>query len=148
MSILIRKMQRTDSDLWAAMRSRLWDRLSVEEHSADIERLWNGEKGNGYIAQTLDRTAVGFAEISIRDYANGCTAQPVPFLEGIWIDPGHRRTGIGRLLITNITDDLIVQGFHELCSDADIGNQRSHQAHNNWGFSETTRVVCFRKPLC
>ncbi|MBO9136263.1 GNAT family N-acetyltransferase (plasmid) [Rhizobium sp. B230/85] len=148
MSILIRKMQRTDSDLWAAMRSRLWDRLSVEEHSADIERLWNGEKGNGYIAQTPDRTAVGFAEISIRDYANGCTAQPVPFLEGIWIDPSHRRTGIGRLLITNITDDLIVQGFHELCSDADIGNRRSHQAHNNWGFSETTRVVCFRKPLC
>ncbi|MBZ5763759.1 GNAT family N-acetyltransferase [Rhizobium sp. VS19-DR104.2] len=148
MSILIRKMQRTDSDLWAAMRSRLWDRLSFEEHSADIERLWNGEKGNGYIAQTPDRTAVGFAEISIRDYANGCTAQPVPFLEGIWIDPNHRRNGIGRLLITNITDDLIVQGFHELCSDADVGNRRSHQAHKNWEFSETARVVYFRKPLC
>ncbi|WP_410001236.1 GNAT family N-acetyltransferase [Rhizobium leguminosarum] len=109
--------------------------------------MLEGEKRTGYLALRPDHAPLGFAEICIREYANGCTAQPVPFLEGIWIDPKHRRHGVGRALVESITGDLIEQGFHELCSDADIRNRRSHQVHQNWGFAETERVVYFRKVL-
>lgn len=137
----------SDSLQWAEMRFKLWDRLSIDEHLGDIEAMLRHDKRRGYIAASTDNIPVGFAEICIREYANGCTAQPVPFLQGIWVAPKHRRDGIGRKLIEKITDDLIRQGFHELCSDAGTRNHRSHKAHANWGFFETDRVVCFRKQL-
>ena len=147
MTITIRKMQKADNAIWADMRFKLWDRLSLNEHASDIERMLNGKKRYGYIALLANHQPIGFAEICIREYANGCTEQPVPFLEGVWIDPKHRRQGAGRALIAKITDDLVVEGFRELCSDAEIRNRRSHQAHGKWGFHETDRVVYFRKPL-
>lgn len=147
MSIIVRKMRKADSTVWAGMRSKLWDQLSLEEHAGDIERMLNGKKRFGYLALLADNQPIGFAEICIREYANGCTGQPVPFLEGVWIDPKHRRQGAGRALVAKIADDLLAEGFHELCSDAEIRNRRSHQAHGSWGFHETDRVVYFRKPL-
>ncbi len=51
---------------------------------------------------TLDGDAVGFAEVAVRKYANGCESQPVPFLEGIWVDPRYRRSGISRRLIAHV----------------------------------------------
>lgn len=147
MSVVIRKMSQADSQLWAEMRFKLWGRHSIDEHLGDIERMLGGGRRVGYIILLPDHAPGGFAEICIREYANGCTAQPVPFLEGIWVDPKHRRNGIGRLLVEKITEDLLEQGFLELCSDADIRNRRSHLAHAKWGFSETERVVYFRKPL-
>lgn len=147
MSISIRKMQKEDKVIWANMRLRLWDRLSLDEHVGDIERMLKSKKRSGYIAILAGNQPIGFAEICIREYANGCTEQPVPFLEGVWVDPKHRRQGAGRALIEKITDDLVAEGFHELCSDAGIKNRRSHQAHGNLGFHETDRVVYFRKPL-
>lgn len=147
MSIVVRKMGEADAWQWAEMRFKLWDHLSVDEHLGDIERMLRGGKRAGYIARLPDHAPGGFAEICLREYANGCTAQPVPFLEGIWVDPKRRRSGIGRMLIEKITGDLTERGFHELCSDAEIRNRRSHKAHAKWGFSETDRVVYFRKPL-
>ena len=100
----------------------------------------------GYMAHSSDMP-IGFAERSIRDYANGCTSQPVAFLEGIWVERRFRGQGIGRALVESIVADLLSDGFRELCSDAGITNRRSHRAHKGWGFSETDRVVYFRKPL-
>lgn len=145
--ITIRKMRKADATIWADMRFKLWDMLSLDEHADDIERMLDSKKRFGYIALLTDREAIGFAEICIREYANGCTEQPVPFLEGVWVDPKHRRRGAGHALIAKITDDLVTDGFRELCSDAEIRNRRSHQAHSNWGFHEVDRVVYFRKRL-
>jgi aminoglycoside 6'-N-acetyltransferase I len=90
--------------------------------------------------------AAGFAEVAVRSYANGCETHPVPFLEGIWVDPQFRRQGIGRQLLAHAQAFLVVRGFRELGSDSEIDNHASHAAHRSWGFSETERVVYFRKP--
>jgi hypothetical protein len=42
--------------------------------------------------------AIGFAQVAVRKYANGCDTQPVAFLERIWVDPQFRRRGIGSRL--------------------------------------------------
>ena len=147
MPVLIRRMSEADSSNWANMRFKLWDSLPIDEHLGDTKKMLKGGKRTGYIALLPNKMPAGFAEICIREYANGCTKQPVPFLEGIWITPKHRRSGIGRALIDKITADLAAQGFCELCSDAHIRNRKSHRAHENWGFDETDRVVYFRKPL-
>ncbi len=81
MSVVIRKMSQADSQLWAEMRFKLWDRLSVDEHLGDIEKMLRGSKRAGYIVLLPGHAPGGFAEICISEYANGCTAQPVPFLK-------------------------------------------------------------------
>lgn len=50
-------------------------------------------------------------------------------------------------IIDGRSRDLIQLSFRELCSDAGIKNRVSHRAHGGWGFLETERVICFRKPL-
>lgn len=147
MPLLVRRMRGEDSAAWAALRRKLWSDTALEAHLADIARMLGQERHRAYLALGPDGAPLGFAELSLRDYANGCTAQPVPFLEGIWVEPGHRRQGIGRRLLEKMTQELKEQGFRELCSDAGIRNKASHRAHENWGFHETERVVYFRKPL-
>jgi aminoglycoside 6'-N-acetyltransferase I len=145
--MLIRRMTVTDLSSWAELRHQLWERASAAEHLSDLSDLIEREKVTGYGVFISDDLIVGFAEVSIRDYANGCTHQPVAFLEGIWVHPQHRRQGIGRSLLDAISDDLRAAGYQELCSDAELENRVSHQAHHKWGFVEMERVICFRRAL-
>ncbi|MEE8271840.1 MAG: GNAT family N-acetyltransferase [Alphaproteobacteria bacterium] len=147
MRIDVEEMGERDRPDWADMRMALWPDIGRKDHLVDIDRMLASERHFGYRAATVDGAAVGFAEISIRDYANGCTAQPVPFLEGIWVHPESRRRRVGAALVSHIVKRLVAQGYAELCSDADLENGPSHRAHAAWGFTETERVICFRKHL-
>lgn len=146
MTIVIRKMIARDRHEWASMRCRLWDNESEAEHMREMAQLIETGKLTGYGA-FQNGQAIGFAEVSIRDYANGCTQRPAPFLEGIWIASEHRRRGVARMLLDVIAEDLRADGFSELCSDVDIENQPSRSAHAVWGFQEVETVICYRKPL-
>ena len=147
MTLSIREAEATDRQGWAQIRHALWDDWSVSRHLSDIDAMLADGKTTGYLAIGENDALIGFAEVGIRDYANGCTQQPVPFLEGIWIDPDHQRHGIGRRLVAHITDRLAAEGYVELCSDILQTNHASHRAHENWGFEETERVIYFRKSL-
>ena len=147
MSFTIRLLQNADKNAWARMRVSLWDDLTDAQNQTEISKMLDDEKSTTYFVVDSADNPIGFAEITIRDYANGCTQQPVPFLEGIWIDDNHRRSGVGRALIARITGDLKAQGYVELCSDILETNHQSHRAHENWGFEETERVIYFRKSL-
>lgn len=145
-AIDIRPLGEADRELWAKFRHALWPEGSIEEHLKDIERVLAGDDYWGFLA-TLDDMAIGFAEVAIRKYANGCESQPVPFLEGVWVESRARRQGIGRQLVAHVEAFVKARGFREIGSDALIANLGSHAAHKAWGFSETERVVYFRKGL-
>jgi aminoglycoside 6'-N-acetyltransferase I len=147
MTIIVRQMGPADRVLWAQMRNALWPEDSPEAHAREIDELLSGGEAWGFVAQTGDGVAVGFAELAIRKYANGCTTRPVPFLEGIWISADFRRRGVGAQLIAEVEAFAAARGFREIGSDTEIDNRVSHAAHRAWGFSETERVVYFRKPL-
>jgi len=145
-AIRIRAMTPADRETWARMRHALWPQLPVDGHLNDITRMLADQPRSGYLALADDAPA-GFAEFSIRPYANGCTRQPVPFLEGIWVEPRWRRLGVARALVWRLAADLASEGHVEICSDADLENLVSHAAHGAWGFAETERVVYFRRSL-
>jgi len=147
MAVTIRVMDGIDRDIWAGMRAALWPEDSAAQHLAEIEEILASDDAWGFVAEGPEGGAAGFAEVSIRKYANGCTARPVAFLEGIWTDPDRRRTGIGAALLAHIEAFLTARGFRELCSDALAENAVSRAAHGQWGFAETEMVVYFRKPL-
>ncbi|MDF0543515.1 GNAT family N-acetyltransferase [Sphingobium sp. H39-3-25] len=138
---------------WAAMRAALWPDGSQGEHLVDVtEMLSNISGGSGqlvaFIALDAAGRAVGFVEASLRhDYVNGCESSPVAFLEGLYVRPEDRRTGVGRALCAAVETWGRAHGCTELGSDAEIANQESHALHAAIGFEETERVVFFRKRL-
>jgi aminoglycoside 6'-N-acetyltransferase I len=129
------------------MRHSLWPDETMRGHNTAIKEISDSRDTWGFVAVTADGAPAGFAEISIRKAANGCESQPVPFLEGIWIEPRYRRQGIGAQLIGHIEGFLQARGFSEIGSDSLIENLDAHDAHKAWGFAETERVVYFRKFL-
>lgn len=147
MQVTIRLMEPADQVAWITLRGSLWPDEAYQTHEYAIDSLLRSVDAWGFIAQSGDGTPVGFAEVAIRKYANGCESQPVPFLEGIWVDAKYRRQGVGTRLINHVQTFLATRGFVELGSDTQIDNQVSQVAHIGWGFSETERVVYFRKLL-
>ena len=142
----VRRAGAADLPAWNAMRVALWPDAddTPEELLAQLARddagVWLGLSTNG--------EAVGFAEASIRrDYVNGTGTSPVGFLEGLYVDPVWRRSGVGRALVEAVEQWTCRQGCSELASDALIDNTASHAAHAAYGFEETERVVYFRKQV-
>ena len=147
MDFTVRDTRPSDRSAWADMRASLWPANSVAAHAEEIDGILGSEDSWGFIAETKDGACVGFAEVAVRKYANGCTTRPVPFLEGIWVKAEFRRQGAGTQLIETAERFLAARGFCELGSDSEIENRSAHASHLAWGFSETERVVYFRKPI-
>jgi aminoglycoside 6'-N-acetyltransferase I len=142
----IRVMEARDRFAWAEMRAALWPEESAHEHAHGIDDVLRSDRAWGFIAE-VDGAPAGFAELAIRDYANGCASRPVPFLEGIFVREEFRRRWIGARLVAYVEQFAVARGFTEIGSDAGIANRASHAAHRGWGFVETERVVYFRKVL-
>lgn len=147
MSLTLRQMTDADQAIWAEMRHALWPFTTAEENRTDIAKILAAPDMWGFVAVDDAGAPAGFAEVALRRYANGCEESPVPFLEGIWVSPDFRRRGVGEAIIAHVSARLREKGFRELCSDALLENTVSHDAHAAWGFTETERVVYFRKPL-
>jgi aminoglycoside 6'-N-acetyltransferase I len=147
MDFNIRNMTASDCAAWADMRGRLWPDDPLSTHAPAIAAILAAGDAWGFIAETAEGIPAAFAEVSIRKFANGCDSAPVPFLEAIFVGPQFRRQGAGARLIAHLEAFLTARGFCELGSDALIENHDSHAAHCGWGFSETERVVYFRKVL-
>jgi aminoglycoside 6'-N-acetyltransferase I len=147
MELTIRAMTTADLPIWAQMRDALWPGETADAHAKVIGEMLGGDHAWGFIAEFADGTPVGFAELAVRDYANGCDGRPVPFLEAIWVKPPWRWQGIGARLIQHIEAFVAARGFQEIGSDTLIDNAVSQAVHRSWGFLETERVVYFRKLL-
>ena len=145
MTFNVRKMGSSDRLIWAEMRALLWPEATASALAEQLHETIGSDEAWGFLAETAAGVAAGFAEVEVRKYANGCDSRPVPFLEGIWVKPEYRRQGVGLRLIEYAEAFLAERGFRELGSDALLDNRISHASHLAWGFSETERVVYFRK---
>ena len=147
--MLIRPAQQTDRESWERMREALWP-SAPGEHGGVIGRYFAGklhEPIEVLIALDDRQNALGFIELSIRAYAEGCLTDQVAFVEGWYVEPGARGTGVGAALIGAAETWARSQGCTELASDAEVENLSSAAAHRAVGFTETGVVRCFRKSL-
>jgi len=145
----IRHVKKADTADWLRMRTALWPG-SAGDHAKEVADFF----AHGLpmllavlIAEDADGHAVGFAELSIRPYAEGCHSGRVAFLEGWYVDPGVRRRGVGGALVRAAEQWGREQGCTELGSDTELHNAASALAHRAVGFDEVERIVCFRKAL-
>jgi aminoglycoside 6'-N-acetyltransferase I len=146
--IIVRPVTRADAAPWLRLREGLWpDEGSLAD---DIERFFAGTLTlleAVLVAADDQGDLIGFAELSIRPYAEGCATDRVAYLEGWYVVPGARRRGVGRRLIAAAEDWARGEGCTELGSDALIDNLQSEAAHKALGFAEIEQIRCFLKPL-
>jgi aminoglycoside 6'-N-acetyltransferase I len=86
-------------------------------------------------------------EASLRKFADGCSTTPVGYIEGWYVAPQHRRSGIGRCLVEAAEQWARSQGCTEMASDSLLDNFDSQRAHARLGYQEVERAVRFRKDL-
>jgi aminoglycoside 6'-N-acetyltransferase I len=145
--IKIRKMAEASKAKWLELRIALWPDCPTERHSLEMEQLQHSD-GIVLLAEDSDGQVVGFVEVSIRrDHVEGTSVAPVPYLEGWYVAPSHRRQGIGRALIKSAESWALEAGFSELASDAESDNPDGIRAHQDLGFREVGRSVHFIRHL-
>lgn len=149
----VRLYTRADDAEWRRMRRALWP-----DHAPDLEQsdaaAWRARTDAAVMvaarpggAGLADVRLAGFAEVGARDYADGCETSPVAYLEGWYVDPDVRRTGVGAALVRAAAAWARDRGYAEFASDALLENVVSQQAHAALGFAEVERSVKYRKAL-
>jgi aminoglycoside 6'-N-acetyltransferase I len=137
-----------DADEWISLRKKLWPEESSEDLRRGSDELLATAESLVLIGRASDGAMVAFAEAKRRrDYVNGCSTSPVAFLEGIYVEPAWRRHGIARRLCAAVEAWAAENGCSEFASDTLIDYVDSQRVHEALGFTETERVVYYRKAL-
>lgn len=141
----VRGLTRSDIPGWIEMRAALWP-----DERESIEREGDGPLHDGGIplrvfVATRDSELVGFIEISLRPYAEGCVSSPVPYIEGWFVSEAHRGSGVGRALVDAALDWARSEGYEEIASDILATNEKSRAAHEALGFEEVETITIFRR---
>lgn len=141
-----------DAETWATLRHRLWPYADpaelLEETRAFIPGTATPLIAAAFFAEnSIEHKVLGFIEVSIRPFADGCDSRPIPYVEGWYVEPAARKAGVGRALMNAAETWAKELGFSELASDTEIENDASLAAHARCGFVETERLVNLRKLL-
>lgn len=126
--IAIRAARPGDARLWCEMRHALGPEGSVEGHAGEIGDFFAGRSREPVAVLVAEGAAdqlLGFAELSIRSYAESCTTDRVGYLEGWYVIPEARGQGVGRALVEAAETWARAQGCIELASDTEVDNEVS-----------------------
>ncbi|MBI2429606.1 MAG: GNAT family N-acetyltransferase [Ignavibacteriales bacterium] len=148
-SLFIRSVDASSAAAWERMRRELWP-AEPDDHKEEVARFLSGKQKREeevLIAFTPDEIPIGFIELSIRPYAEGCRSEKVAYIEGLFVEKRMRKEGAGAALVKAAEEWGRAHGCMEIASDTEIENESSIAAHKAFGFDEVMRVVCFRKDL-
>ena len=137
-----------DAD-WLSLRLQLWPDCPREQHLEEMASfLREPNRFVQFIVRDPGGRGLGLAEASIRtDYVNGTASSPVAYLEGLYVVPEARGTGVARRLVLAVSEWALAAGCNELASDTQPENLVSQAVHTRLGFVETERAVFFSKSL-
>lgn len=147
-NIDVRLLRDSDLNEWFRLRKLLWDDTSDEDHKTEIvEIIEHTDSQAVFVAESSNGGLVGFLEVSIRPFAEDCETDHVGYLEGWYVEEGHRKEGIGTALVGMAEEWSRQKGCSEMASDAEIGNELSLSAHKQLGYKVTSRLAHMRKQL-
>jgi aminoglycoside 6'-N-acetyltransferase I len=145
--LIIRAVTDADHPAWAEMRAKLWPDADPKELESDLASLFALDPPyTVYIAED-DGRQIGFIELWVRSYAEGGPPEPSAYVEGLWVDPEHRRSGVATALLREAEKWAKAKGFKWLGSDAELSNRDSHAWHKAAGFTAIEQLVVFGKRL-
>ena len=136
--------------VWVEMRRDFWedDEATVREAYARYKTQYRDNTAVTYFAVDEEERYLGFLDAELRsDFVDGAAGSPIWYVEGIYIVPGRRGTGVGRFLMNRFEDHVREQGHTEIASDCELGNDASEAFHKAVGFKEAIRSIHFVKAL-
>jgi aminoglycoside 6'-N-acetyltransferase I len=146
-TVAVRHAALPDAEGLARLRHALWPDASEAEHRREVERFFSGPQVAPVLVAEDRSGMLGFAELSIRPYAEGCETDHVGFLEGWFVMAEARHRGVGRKLVAAAEAWARSAGCTEFASDAEADNEESAAAHRALGFEDVGLIRCFRKGL-
>jgi 8-oxo-dGTP diphosphatase len=133
---------------WVGLRALLWpeEPIDLQEREA---RAWlhDPESHMCFVASLPEGTPIGFLEVGLRAWAEGCRTTPVGYIEGWYVEPGWRCQGVGAALVQASEAWARQRGCCEMASDAEVDNDVSWLVHRRLGYQEVERSVSFYKRL-
>lgn len=144
----VRPVRESDLNEWFRLRKLLWDENDDGDHRSEMmDILSHPESQLVVVADRGEGKLIGFLEASIRPFVEDCQTDHVGYLEGWFVEDDYRQKGVGRELVRNAENWARQKGCTEMASDAEIGNERSLNAHTSLGYEVTSRLVHLRKEL-
>jgi len=147
MSYSIRRATPNDKPEWLRMRQGLWPEAPLDYLSLDLDDLLNDSEAGIFIASDSQGQLIGFIEVGLRDYGEGCDTSPVGYIEAWYVDPHVRGQKLGRELVQTAEHFAREKGCTEMASDTWLENEGSITAHKKLGYYEVERLVHFVKRL-
>ena len=145
---MIRAVRPEDTESWLVMRMALWPETDEPQHRREMAMMLSDEERFAVlVCQDPNGELDGFAEVSLRAWAEGCESSPVGYLEGWYVAQHARRQGIGAGLVAAAEDWARSRGCNEMASDTELANRISEAAHLRLGYQVVARVTAFRKRL-
>lgn len=150
MSVSINEVTGGDAADWLQLRAALWPDHDEAEHRAEVASFFAGRLAEPmavWLARNATGEAVGFVELSIRAHAEGCDRPNPAYVEGIYVVPEHRRSGVGHQLLTAADAWARARGCVEIASDTAPENTASGGLHRAAGYRDIGLVRCWAKRL-
>ena len=114
---------------------------------AEMEDWQTNPKNATFVIERAGGLLGGFIEMGQRNYAEGCDASPVAYIEGWYVDKDLRGQGWGAKLVMAGEAWARDQALTEIASDTWLDNETSIQAHLTLGYRESVLLVHFVKKL-
>lgn len=143
----VRMPEREDFDEWLRLRTSLWPECAAEQHELEMGSvLADADRATVFVAAG-DGVLVGFVEVAMRPWAEGCDTAPVGYVEGLYVAPAARGTGVGKALLRAAEAWAADRGCREMASDTEVDNERSRALHRSLGYAEGAVLVHFHKQI-
>lgn len=145
--MLIRRATTDDLAGWSVLRAQLWPAEHASEHAVYAAQWLAEANTDAFLAFDSEGRLVGFLEVDLRPYAEGCETSPVGYVEGWYVIPGQRRHGVGRALVRAAEDWARARGCAEMASGTELTNAGAQDAHERLGYERVQTLVIFRRTL-
>lgn len=143
----VRMPEQEDFEAWLRLRATLWPEAGRDQHELEMGSiLADADRATVFVAGG-PADLLGFVEVAVRPWAEGCDSSPVGYVEGIFVAPEARGQGIGRALLCAAEAWAADRGCREMASDAPADNAVSRAVHRSLGYEEGAVLVHFRKRI-
>jgi aminoglycoside 6'-N-acetyltransferase I len=129
------------------MRRALYPDTALEAHEVETNDIVDQPDCQQCYIALKDEKPIGFIEVSIRLWAEGCTTRNVGYLESIYCDEFFRRMGVGEALCLMAETWARQKGAKEMGSDVDIDNETAFSWNRDMGYVESGRSIHLHKKL-
>jgi len=140
----IRLARTGDTEHIAVLCQQLGYPASQEEIQQRLNQIQPREGHAVYVAELPDGRVVGWIHVCVRQLV---VADPQAEIEGLVVAEGHRRCGVGRLLMQQAEQWAREKGCWAVCLRSNVIRTDAHAFYERIGYSNIKTSLTFRKVL-